>query len=127
MSERADIERLLHDLYAARVRGDLAAICDLFTPDARFHIAGASNASPIAMTVVGVEELRRLLAIMVKTFKISDHKILTSVIDGTKAAVHWEARIFSRISGATVPTELVDVVETVDGRIASYSEFFAPT
>lgn len=126
MTDRADIERLLTDLYDARVRGDLAGVCATFTPDAKFHIAGASNASPIAMTAVGVGEFKPLLAIMIKTFKISDHAILATIIDGTKAAVHWQSRIFSRITGATNLTELVDIIEIRDGRIASYTEFFAP-
>jgi ketosteroid isomerase-like protein len=39
--------------------------------------------------------------------------------------VHWRANIHSKITGATVPTELVDLVEVRNGRIVSYIEFFA--
>ena len=42
------------------------------------------------------------------------------------AAVHWRAKIHSRITGTSVLTELVDVVEIKNGRIASYIEFFVP-
>ena len=48
------------------------------------------------------------------------------VVDGTKAAVHWRAKVHSRITGTSVLTELIDVVEVKDGRIASYTELFAP-
>jgi ketosteroid isomerase-like protein len=34
--------------------------------------------------------------------------------------------IFSKVTGATVLTELVDLLELRDGRIQSYSEFFVP-
>jgi hypothetical protein len=40
--------------------------------------------------------------------------------------VHWRAKIFSRLTGTTVLTELVDMIEIREGRIGSYVEFFAP-
>jgi ketosteroid isomerase-like protein len=127
MIERVEIERLLLELYAARVRGDLAAVCATFTNDANFQVAGASsNANPIAMKAVGVGEFRPLLAIMIKSFKLTEQTILTMLIDGTKAAVHWRAKVHSRITGTTVLTELVDLVEVKNGRIGSYTEFFVP-
>lgn len=127
MSARVEIERLLLELYAARVRSDLAAVCATFTNDASFQVSGASsNASPIAMKAHGIGEFRPLLAIMIKSFKLSEQTILAMLIDGQKAAVHWRAKIHSRIAGTTVLTELIDVIEIRDGRIASYTEFFVP-
>src|SRR5579862_2471425 len=70
MTDRRDIERLLLELYAARVRGDLPGLCATFTSDATFQIAGASSASPIMISAVGVDKYRPLLAMMVKTFKL---------------------------------------------------------
>jgi ketosteroid isomerase-like protein len=124
MTDRLETERLLHQLYAARVQGDLALLCATFANDATFRIAGASNPTPVSISAVGVDQFRPLLSIMIKTFKLSDHTILSMLIDGAKAAVHWRAQIFSRISGTTVLTEVVDVVEVRDGLISSYTEFF---
>jgi ketosteroid isomerase-like protein len=127
MTERAEIERLLLELYAARVGGDLAALCAKFTDDAHFQVAGASNnASPVAMQALGSGQFRPLLAIMIKSFKLSDQSILTMLIDGPRAAVHWRAKVYSRITGTTVVTELMDLVQVRDGHIASYIEFFVP-
>jgi ketosteroid isomerase-like protein len=126
MSDRLATERLLHELYAARLRADLSGVCASFTDDAVFQIAGANGASPTAIAAVGVAEFRPLLAIMLKTFKLHDQKILSMIIDGPRAAVHWRANILSKISGTSVPTELVDVIEVGSGRIASYKEFFVP-
>ena len=127
MSGRAEIERLLLELYAARVRGDLAALCAKFTDDAHFQVAGASNnASPVAMIAVGSSQVRPLLAIMIKSFKLSEQSVLTMLVDGQQAAVHWRAKVYSRITGTTVQTELMDLVHVRDGRIASYIEFFVP-
>jgi len=123
MTERGEIEKLLLGLYAARVRGDLAAVCAAFAEDAKFELAGASM-TPLAMSAVGSEKYRPLLATMIRTFKLRNHEILSLLIDGAKAAVLWRADVFSRITGTTVPTQLVDVIETRGGLIVSYTEFF---
>ncbi len=126
MSNRLEIERLLRELYAARLGGDLEALCRTFATDSRLEIAGASYASPMAIKAAGLGEIRTWLALLVKTFQLSDQKVLSMIIEGEAAAVHWRATIRSKITGATVLTELVDVIRVRDGRIASYTEFFVP-
>jgi ketosteroid isomerase-like protein len=122
MTDRADIERILRDAYAARQRGDLDAIARIFAPNARFRMAG-SSASPIAVLAEGVEQYRPLLAGMIKTFEVLDHKIVAMLIDGSKAAVQWHARMRSSVTGETVETDLFDLIEIEDGRIKSFLEF----
>src|SRR5260370_17688945 len=91
MMDRLKIDRLLRDLYAARVRGDLDAVCGSFLNDARFEIAGASHGSPIAVTSIGVDKFRPLLALMIKTFKISDPSLLSIIIEDIKPPVPCRA------------------------------------
>ena len=38
--------------------------------------------------------------------------------------MHWRARVSSRSSGETNLTELIDVIEVKNGRIASYVELY---
>jgi ketosteroid isomerase-like protein len=122
MTSREDIERTLRDVYAARQRGDLDAIGRIFAPHARFQMAG-SNASPVAVRVEGAEQYRPLLAGMMKTFEVLDHQIVSMLIDGSKAAVQWRARMRSTVTGETVETDLFDLIEMEDGRIRSFLEF----
>jgi ketosteroid isomerase-like protein len=124
--ERAAFERLLSELYDARAAGALERLCALFGPDAVFKISGSSDGKPIALAARGTEEVRSWLAVLVKTFRLTRHEILSMVIDGDRAAVHWRASIHSRVTGASVPTELVDLVEVRAGRIGSYVELFVP-
>ena len=127
MSERTEIQRLLNDLYTARMSGDLAGLCRLFSPDAKFRIAGASrHATPIAIAAVGIDEIRQWLSLLLKTFQLTDRTALATVIDPPKAAVHWQVKVYSRITGLTMPTELVDLVELRAGAIAGYTEFLMP-
>ena len=123
---RLEIEQLLKELHAARTEGQLDRLSALFAPDASFKIAGASDGKPIAITAHGTREIRTWLAVMLKTFKLSRYQLLSVVIDGARAAVHWRVDIHSKITGVVVPTELVDLVEVSEGRITAYREFFAP-
>ncbi|HEX5461266.1 MAG TPA: nuclear transport factor 2 family protein [Steroidobacteraceae bacterium] len=124
--ERAAFEKLLAELYDARAAGALDRLCALFGPDALFKISGSSDGKPIALSARGTDEVRSWLAVLVKTFRLTRHEIVSMVIDGERAAVHWRASIHSRVTGASVPTELVDLVEMHDGRIGSYVELFVP-
>lgn len=126
MNERRSIEQLLRELYAARIGAKLDALVELFAPAARFRIAGTSDGKPIAISANGREQIRPWLGLLVKTFKISNHEILSMTIEGADAAVHWEAQIHSKVTGIIVPTEFVDLVTVRDGHISSYLEFFVP-
>jgi ketosteroid isomerase-like protein len=125
MTDREQIDDMLRALYAARLRGDIEAICEAFADDAVFQIAGAGQVSPVSNRAVGAGEFRPLLAVMIKTFKLRDQVILNMLIDGGRAAVHWRAGVYSRITGTIVLTEFVALVDIRDGRITSYQEFFA--
>jgi ketosteroid isomerase-like protein len=125
MTDRLEIEQLLRELHAARTAGQLDRLCALFAVDATFRIAGASD-RPIAITARGSAEIRAWLAVMLKTFKLTRYQLLSIVIDGERAAAHWQADIHSKITGVVVPTELVDLIEVSGGRVTSYREFFAP-
>jgi ketosteroid isomerase-like protein len=123
MTTRADIETLLRDVYAARVRGDLDAICRAFTPDARFEMASSHLAGPAPVRAVGVAQFRPAIEGLIKTFEFKDHAIVTMVIDGEQAAVRWRSTMRSTVTGETVTTEVVDIIHFANGRIAAITEF----
>lgn len=125
-TDRPNIERLLAELYTARAGGDLERLCALFTADAVFKIAGSSDGKPIAIAASGEREIRTWLGVLVKSFRITRYEIASMVIESPRAAVQWHANIHSRITGANIATELVDIVETRGGRISSYVELFVP-
>jgi ketosteroid isomerase-like protein len=121
--ERGVIERTLKEAYAARKRGDLDAITRLFAPDAHFELAGSSMASPVAVQTVDANQFRAALTHMIRVFEWKEQTILSMVIEGDRAAVHWRGKIHSTITDETVDTELVDIVQFKDGRISSFIEF----
>ena len=126
MAERAAAERIIRDLHAARVAGDLAAMCRLFSEQGHFRIAGASADKPIAISADDLAAFRPWLAMLVKAFRVTNYELLSLVVESPRATAHWRADIYSKITGVTVPTELVDLVELEGSRIVAYSEFFVP-
>jgi ketosteroid isomerase-like protein len=126
VAERIVAQRLIQQLHAARVAGDLAGMCRVFAVDGRFEILGASADKSIAIRAKDLAEFRPWLAMMVKVFRISNYELLSLVVEWPKATAHWRADIYSKVTGVTVPTELVDVVQLNDEFIVTYTEFFAP-
>jgi ketosteroid isomerase-like protein len=126
VTDRDNIEHLLRELHAARIDGQLARMCAVFAEDATFRIAGSSEGKAIALAASGLNEIRPWLAMLVKTFRLSQYEASPSVIEGERAMIHWRAHIHSKITGSVVPTELVDMVEARNGRISSYFELFVP-
>ena len=126
MTERRQVEELVRELHAARLEGSLERLCACFSPDARLRIAGSSDGKPIAIGASGISQIRPWLGILVKTFRLSGYELLSLTIEGTRAAAQWRVDIHSKITGAMVSTELVDLIEVRDGRIGSYTEFFVP-
>jgi len=126
MSERAEAERIIRELHAARCAGDLAAMCSLFAEQGRFRIAGASSDKPIAIDATDLPTFRPWLHMLVRAFKVEGYSLLSLIVEWPHATAHWQADIFSKITGVSVATELVDLVEIADGQIVRYSEFFVP-
>jgi len=117
---------MVRQVHAARVGGDLAALCRLFADQGRYEIVGASADKPIAIRTTSIAELRPWLAMMVKVFRLSDYSLLSLVVEWPRATAHWRTDIYSKVTGVTVPTELIDLLELSEDHILSYTEFFAP-
>ncbi|HUX72900.1 MAG TPA: nuclear transport factor 2 family protein [Steroidobacteraceae bacterium] len=118
--------RLIRQLHAARIAGDLGAMCRLFAASGQFEIRGASADKPIAITATTLAEFRPWLAMMVKVFRLSDYALTSLIVQEPRAAARWRADIYSKVTGVTVATELVDLIEVQDDSIVNYSEFFVP-
>jgi len=126
MIDRPRLEQRLRELYEARMNGPLDRLCGLFGSGVHFRIAGTSDGKPIAIAAQGLDAVRPWLSMLVKTFRLSNHQVLSLLVDGNRAAVHWSASVHSRITGTQVNTEFVDLIELQDLQIVSYVEFFVP-
>jgi ketosteroid isomerase-like protein len=126
VSERQLAEHLIQQLHTARLGGDLAGMCRVFADDGRYEILGAGADKSIAIRAKNLAEFRPWLAMLVKVFRLSNYQLLSLTVEMPRAVAHWRADIYSKVTGVTVPTELVDVVQLNEDSIATYTEFFAP-
>jgi ketosteroid isomerase-like protein len=126
MVERAIAQQTIEALHAARVAGDLNGMLSVFSADGRYEILGASADKSIAIRAQDLAEFRPWLAMMVKVFRLTNYELLSFTVESPRIVAHWRADIYSKVTGVTVPTELVDVVDIGDRGIVKYTEFFAP-
>ena len=121
--DRASIEKVIREAYAARVRGDLDATCQYFAEDAGFAIAGSAEASPVARSVRGCGEIRAALAGLLGAFEFLRHDFLEVVVERDRAAVHSRVTLRATGTGEEAETDIVDVVTVRDGKIQSLVQF----
>jgi ketosteroid isomerase-like protein len=126
MAERLVAQNIIERLHAARVSNDLAGMVGVFATQGRFRILGASADKPIAIESENLNAFKPWLAMLVKAFRINDYALMSLTVEWPRAIAHWRADIYSKVTGVTVPTELVDIVEVSEERIVAYTEFFAP-
>jgi hypothetical protein len=81
---------------------------------------------PTKGDLTGLADFRPWLAMMVKVFRLNNYTLLSLVVEWPRATAHWRTDIYSKVTGVTIPTELVDLVEMSEDRILNYTEFFAP-
>ncbi|MGZ5804454.1 MAG: nuclear transport factor 2 family protein [Xanthobacteraceae bacterium] len=123
MVARDDVEKLVREAYRRRLADDIAGTCEMFSQDADFRVAGGTAPGVPALAAKGQVQLRELLSQIVKTFVISDFKFKSIQVEGNRATVHWHAHMRSTVNGQEADTEIVDLLEFRDGRIASFLEF----
>jgi len=121
--QRSDKERLLREMYEARIRKDFGAISHFFAPDMHYHMMGSPDGQGLIVQAAGLDEFRLLAEEMMKTFVLSDLHIRNVVIEGDKAVVHWQVRIRSGSTGDVALTDLCDIIEFKDEQIVSFVEF----
>jgi ketosteroid isomerase-like protein len=122
MASRDDIEKFIREAYRRRLTNDVDATCEMFAHDTNFRIA-AVRVGPAPLAASGMQEFRPLIENIIKTFELKDFVFKAIVIDDPKVAVHWQARIRSTINGHEALTEVVDMMEVHNGKIASFAEF----
>ena len=122
--EKTDrIAALVRAAYEARRRGDLDAVMTHFSPRAQFMLVGSPAASPVPSSALGAAAVREVLRRLMASFEMDELELLDLLVDGSRAAVHWRARIRAPATGAEAETELLDLLAFEDDKIVSFRQF----
>lgn len=122
--DRQDMLRVIGEGYAARVRGDVEGVLDVFTSDAQFKLNAVPQKAPVSLRTEGTNALRQAMTQLVQTFEFQKLDIIDAVVEGSKAAIRIRIMVRSKQTGNVAETESLDLVEFRDGKIASYTQFF---
>jgi len=123
VTDRAQKEQMLRELYAARERDDKAVIGNYIAGLKHFQLMGSRDHSPVAMAAKGQEEIQPFIDQLVNTFTMRDITIIDLLIDGDRAMVHWRARVTANPTGNMAVTEMADLFEFENGKIVAMREF----
>jgi ketosteroid isomerase-like protein len=118
MDTRASIESILDKAYAARRAQDAEAAAICFCEDGCFIANGLPGA-----TKNRAEQVVALKAVF-DAFELLEFHQHCRVIDPPgRAVVHWRGK-FRMKNGRVGETDVLDLIEIRDGRIASLTTFF---
>ena len=117
MDTRAAIDSLLDKAYAARRTHDAHGASALFTDDGRFMANGAPAAAKSRAEQVAA------MKGMFDAFAVIGFREHCRIIDPPRAVVHWRGK-FRAPNGRVGDTDILDLIEVRDGRIASLTTFY---
>ena len=123
MDRRAEIETAIRTVYEARRRGDLDGVVAHFSPRAQFLLVGSASASPVPSSALGVAAVREVLRRLMDSFELTRVELLTVLVEGDTAAVHWSARVKCAGTGLEADTELFDLIRFEGALIVSFRQF----
>ena len=122
MAEKAALETVIREIYAARIRGDVDGILRHTDDDVEFSIAGCGASSAIPCGVRGTEALRSLMTDLVSTFEFRDGHVMDMLIEGDRAVVHWRVQVRAPTSGEEAVTELVDLIDFRGDKVRGFRQ-----
>lgn len=117
MDTREMIDGLLDKAYDARRRQDAGAAAALFTEDGCFMANGAP-----AATKSRAEQVTALKGLF-DAFTLVEFREHCRIIDPPRAVVHWRGK-FRTQNGQAGDTDVLDLIEVRDGKIAALTSFF---
>ena len=116
MDTRAALEAILDKAYAARRAEDVEAVVANFCEDGCFRANGAPAASTRA-------EQQAVIKGLFEAFALLEFQQHCRIIDPPRAVVHWRGK-FRAQNGRVGETDVLDLIEVRDGRIASLTTFY---
>ena len=117
METRASIEAILDKAYEARRRSDAEAAAACFCDDGCFMANGMPS---------GTKNRSEQVAALKQTFEafaLLEYQEHCRIIDPPRAVVHWRGK-FRAQNGRVGDTDIIDLIEVRDGRIASLTTFY---
>jgi ketosteroid isomerase-like protein len=123
MTDAAAIKDILVSTYKARVDGDVDATMVGFADDIVFEFNGrGTGLQALAAPVQGKAALLPVMRELISNYRFSDWRVITLLVDGDKALLHWRALITFAANGKAAEFDVVDVITIRDGKMATFHQ-----
>jgi ketosteroid isomerase-like protein len=123
MTSKSAIEETLRSTYAARVLGDVEGTLANFADDVVFEINGRGTGMPtLASPVQGKAALRPVMQQLVDNFRFSDWRVISLLVDGEQAMLHWRALVTFNPTGKAAEFDVFDLVTFRGGKYAAFHQ-----
>lgn len=123
MDDRKALLDQVLSAYAARDRGELDDVMAAFHAEAAFTLAGDRECGGVAGNCNGHAQIKDSMAQLIAGFQFSDRKILSTLVDGDRVAVHSRVTIRGGPKNLERETEMLDLFTMRDGKIVELTEF----
>jgi ketosteroid isomerase-like protein len=123
MTSRADIEKTVRSVYAARVSGDLEGVMTGLADNCRFALnARGTGVQALAAASQGKASIRQVMKELIDSWRFDQWRELSLLVDGEKACLHWRARITCVPTGKSEDFEGLDIITFRDGKIVDFHQ-----
>ena len=120
---RAEAEKVVRDVYSARLSNDVERVCDQFLSDGCLVINGDPAESAIALRAAGRPSLDEMLDALIQRWEWLEQDIERVLIDGDHAAVQYQLTARFKPTGEVVQTTICDLLTFRSGKLAEVVQF----
>ena len=120
--DRAEIEAMLHRLYAMREANDLEGALESFAPQAIWRTVGDPGSCSVAGSHRGAA-LRPAMQALFGAFRAIAFRPTALLIDGDRAVATVRAELVFTPTGERINTEIAHVWSFADGKVTAVDEF----
>jgi ketosteroid isomerase-like protein len=123
MAGRGHIEQVIRELYAARVADDIDGTLKHVAEDGVFKMnARGLPVEGAGVSIIGKAAVRAAVTALIKDWKFDDWKERSLLVDGDKAALHWQAHVTNRNTGKKALMDGLDLISFRDGKITKFRQ-----
>jgi ketosteroid isomerase-like protein len=123
MAERGHIEQVIRALYAARIADDIEGTLKDVAEDGVFKMnARGLPVEGAGTSIDGKGAVREAVAALIKDWKFEDWTERSLLVDGDRAALHWQANVTNRNTGKRALMDGLDLITFRAGKITKFRQ-----
>jgi len=123
MVERGHIEQVIRALYAARIADDIEGTLKDVAEDGVFKMnARGLPMEGAGVSIVGRAAVRAAVLALIKDWKFEDWTERSLLVDGDRAALHWQANVTNRNTGKRALMDGLDLITFRAGKITKFRQ-----